>query len=242
MAENLLDRPEIGPTFQEMGGHGMPEAVRAQIGGTRHCGQGPVHDAPRYPRVQPPAALAEEHRPARSGHDQQRTHHQPARQRLACRTAQRRDSFFAALAEDSHQSAVEIHIVQVEATGLRHPDAGRIEHFHHSQVPARQRSLNRLRHVGGGGSDGVQHRSELADLDRGRKSAIHSRGPQRGCGVTSQTVGVMGPGEEGSHRGRPPGDGASLRPDRVLIGEPRAQIGQLNLVDILGSDPTQVTE
>src|ERR1700677_4055410 len=47
MAEQLLDDPQVGPTFEQVGGRAVPQAVRPHIGRAVHCSDGLVHDSAR---------------------------------------------------------------------------------------------------------------------------------------------------------------------------------------------------
>lgn len=60
MAQQLLDNPQVGTTFEEMCGCTVPQPVRPYIRRAVHRGDGLVHHSARLPRVEPPSPSAQQ--------------------------------------------------------------------------------------------------------------------------------------------------------------------------------------
>src|SRR5687767_3907787 len=65
MAQDFLHTAEIGTTLQQMRRHRMPQSVGSEIGRPLGHSEGPMDDPAYHARVDPLAALADEHRLAR---------------------------------------------------------------------------------------------------------------------------------------------------------------------------------
>ena len=65
VAEHLLHAAQVGAPLQQMGRHRMPKSVRAEVGCPLGHLKGAMDDPAHHPRVDPLAALAEEHGLAR---------------------------------------------------------------------------------------------------------------------------------------------------------------------------------
>ena len=62
MTEQLLDTAQVGAALEQVGGRGVPQPVRTEVGSTRHLGEPRVHDGPHRALVQARTADAEEER------------------------------------------------------------------------------------------------------------------------------------------------------------------------------------
>ena len=60
VAEQLLDRTEVGPTLEQMSGRAVPQTVRTHVRGAVDGADGLVHDGAGLPRVEATAARAEQ--------------------------------------------------------------------------------------------------------------------------------------------------------------------------------------
>src|SRR6476661_8380875 len=140
MPKHLLDRAEIGPPFQEVGGEGMSQRVGAHV--PRDAG--PLHmaaqDLPRphtreraAPRVEEedPLALALlEPRPQLAEVDGHGADGGPP---------DGDESFLAALAEHAHQSVLEQYVANSERDPLGYAEAGAIRQLQQSPIAKHQR-------------------------------------------------------------------------------------------------------
>ena len=54
MAEQLLNDPQVGPAFEQVGGRAVPQPVRPHVGRAVDCGDGLVHHGARLTYVEPP--------------------------------------------------------------------------------------------------------------------------------------------------------------------------------------------
>jgi hypothetical protein len=64
MPEHLLDAAEVSAALEKVGGHRVPQSVWTKVWRTLGHPEGAMNDAAYDSRVDPFAALAEEHRPA----------------------------------------------------------------------------------------------------------------------------------------------------------------------------------
>ena len=90
VAEQLLHRPQVGAALEQVGGGGVAQPVRADVGRARDLGDAPVHQRAHRALVDPPAAGAEEERRPGSVDEQgraSRASQRSARARPGGRTA-----------------------------------------------------------------------------------------------------------------------------------------------------------
>ncbi len=127
VAEQLLDRPQVGAALEQMRREGVSQPVR--------MGQ----DAPQRRRVEAPAAHGQEQRIVRA-----------ARQSRACIAqvpsdppggllAERHDALLAAFAPHVDVLLLEVDVLEVEADGLGAPQSARIDELDEGAVPERKR-------------------------------------------------------------------------------------------------------
>ncbi|CPA37803.1 Uncharacterised protein [Mycobacterium tuberculosis] len=62
MTEQLLDHPQVGATFQQVGRRAVPQPVRPHIGCAVHRGHGLVHRSACLPHVKAPAPGTQQQR------------------------------------------------------------------------------------------------------------------------------------------------------------------------------------
>ncbi|MPN50692.1 hypothetical protein SDC9_198324 [bioreactor metagenome] len=108
MAEHLLDAAQVGSAFQQMGGHRMPQAVRADIGCLRDGVHGLMHHPPRDPRIQSATLASQKDSLRRRSGQPLRTPGQPRLHRAPGGVAQRDGALLVALAQ--HPELIAPHI------------------------------------------------------------------------------------------------------------------------------------
>ena len=64
MTQHLLHAAQVGTALEQVGGHGVTQAVRAQVRRVGHPGQGFVHQPTHHALVDSAAPIAHEHRGA----------------------------------------------------------------------------------------------------------------------------------------------------------------------------------
>ena len=115
VAEHFLHTAQVSTTLQQMGGHGVPQSVGTEIGRPLGHPEGPMDDPAYHTRVDPLAAIADEHCPAGLiSHELGPGLRQPGIDGTKGRRTERNSSLFAALAEDSDHPAFPIKIIEVE--------------------------------------------------------------------------------------------------------------------------------
>lgn len=119
VAEEFLDDTQVGAAFEQVGGGGVAQAVRAQVGRSGDGRDDLVHHGAGLALVEAAAALAEQQCPAGMFVDQGRAARaEPGVQRGVGGAAEGYRSFLVALAEDTDECALPIDVVDVEATQL----------------------------------------------------------------------------------------------------------------------------
>jgi integrase len=130
VAEELLDRAQVGAAVEEMGGEGVPEAVRMG------------DDAPQGARVEPASARREEERVIRAFRELRSGVAQVAAEPERRFLAQRDDALLATLAAaDVHELLLEVDVPEVEADRFRAAQARRVDELDERAVPQRNRPL-----------------------------------------------------------------------------------------------------
>ena len=130
VAEELLDRPEVGAALEEMRRERVPETVR-------------VGDEPPERRcVEPPAARREEERVLGSADELRACLVQVARDPMGGFLAERDDAVLAALAvAHVDELLLEVDVPEVEADRFGAAQAGRVDELDQRAVAARERLL-----------------------------------------------------------------------------------------------------
>src|SRR5262245_32119146 len=123
VAKKLLDRTQISTTLQQVGGRGVPQAVRAEVRSAYEAGQSVVHETADDSRIDASPAFAQEERSARPLAGK---HGPAALNPGGCgtkgRQPDRHHPFLAALAKHPEDSAVHLEIIDVQAAGLTDSD------------------------------------------------------------------------------------------------------------------------
>ena len=130
VAEELLDRPQVSPSLEEVGCGRVPQAVRSDVRGTRDLGDPTVDEVAHSALVDAPPSDTEEQRRTGPRDDQLRAAAvEPPAQCPLRRCTEGHRALLAALAEDPHQPAVVVDVVDVEPGQLTDPDAGVSAHY-----------------------------------------------------------------------------------------------------------------
>ena len=107
VTKQLLNATEVRSPFEQMGRGRMAQAMRSDLGGSRHRVDRVMHNAARSALIQPATAHAEEHRVARTlGAQFRATGRQPAPERLIRRYPERHGPFPVTLAQHAHRSEI----------------------------------------------------------------------------------------------------------------------------------------
>ena len=142
MAEQLLDRPQVGAPVEEVSGEGVAQGVRRGPGGAGDEAQA-LQAALHRARAEPAAARRQEERAsvlrAAARVAQEWAQGQVGVQGEHGLAAQRHHALLATLAVAyAHQGrAVDaaVDVGEIEAAALRHAQAGAVEHLEHGAVP-----------------------------------------------------------------------------------------------------------
>lgn len=242
MAQHFLHGTKVRPALQQMRGHRVPQAVWTQVGSFRTRPQRPMHQSPNDARIDPGAAIADEHGPARLRTGQPVAILQPGVQGQQRRATQGHDPFFAALTQDPQQLAVTIQIAQVDPTQLGDPDPTGVEHFDDREVAAGPRDAQvslRRSHLA---RQGVQHQAHLFHGNCGRQSPINPGRTQPDRRILCQTTGADGPGEERARAGCAALQRRSLGVSGVLDRQPTSQRPNVHCVHVRLPHPGEVGE
>src|SRR6266511_3289580 len=158
VAEQFLDRPEVGAAFEEMRGERVPEPVRMG------------EHAPQRRRVEAAAAGGEEEGILGAARELRPRLAQVAREPVRCLLAERHRALLAALASDVHLLLLELDVGEVEPDGLGAAQPGRVDELDERAVPERQRPL---------AVQGVERRLDLGGAGRVRQPARPARRQRR---------------------------------------------------------------
>ena len=186
VAEQLLDRSQVGTTVEKMGGEGVAQRVRVRRG----C-RPPVDDAPHIAGAEPCPPPVEEHRVGRASPRVTRCSAaplQPARDRLDGRLAHRDLALLRALAPDGDRAGAQVEVARRRARTAR-PPAGRC-----------RRAARAPRRRGGGWP-----RRRRRPLAGGSSSSTLSSSPRSTRGSRDSPFGAC----------RPAAGSASMRPVRA---------------------------
>ena len=129
VAEQLLDRAQVGTTLEQMGCECMPQAVRMS------------EDAAEGRRVEAATSCGQEHGPLRPAGELRTCFVQIPREEVARLFAERDDPFLSAFAADMKLLAVEINVRELEADGFRAAEPGRVDQLDESTIPERERPV-----------------------------------------------------------------------------------------------------
>jgi hypothetical protein len=114
VAEELLDGAEVGAAGEEVGGCGVPEAVRAQVGGAGYVAEAVVDDLACRAGIQASAADSEEQGwAAARGGEYRSAVIEPGFDRSFGRDAVRNGAFAVSLADHAEQSTFVVDVVHV---------------------------------------------------------------------------------------------------------------------------------
>ena len=168
MAEHLLHAAQIGPTVEQMGGHGVPQAVRSEIGCPVDEPQGAVDDPADDAWIEPPSPLADEQRrPGLAGGQPSSALLDPGIDGPDSGIADGDAALLATLAEHPDHPPVPIKIAEIESAELRDPDPGRVKQLEDRDVARRHRPAELL----GGRDRLIEHLRRIGTLQRGRQRA-----------------------------------------------------------------------
>ena len=123
MAEELLDRTQVGAALEEVRGERVPEAMRV---GER---------AAERRRIQPPAAGREEQRVLRAARELRARVAEVAGEPVRRLLAERHRPLLAALAADVHLLLLEVDVGEIQADGLGAAEAGGVDELDERAVP-----------------------------------------------------------------------------------------------------------
>lgn len=138
MTEQLLDHPQVGATFQQVGRRAVPQPVRPHIGCAVHRGHGLVHRSACLPHVKAPAPGTQQQRvPGLRGDQRATAVDQPGVQRIGGWLPERDGALLVALAEHPNQPMAGVDVVDVQAAQLADPDTGGVQQLDDQPVPQR---------------------------------------------------------------------------------------------------------
>lgn len=242
VTEQLLDRPQVSATLEQMGCHGVSKSVGTQVGDIVDQCESAVDEPAHDPRVNSPAPVSDEQRRSRTGGRQPVPVGQPAVECANGRSPQRDGPLLVTLAEHAQEPPVVVDVAGVEPAEFRDPDAAGVEDLNDRQValgrgpPARV--VVRPHPLG----QPLQELADLVGLQRGWQPPVDARraeGPRR---VSRKPARAVSPGEEGPDRRCPALKGGALGAGRMLVGQPSAQVVEVNCAEVVGADPGQVGE
>lgn len=242
MAKHLLDGTQVCTAFQQVCGHGVAQAVRAEVGGIVDEGQGPVDEPAHDAWINAPSTVSHEERRAGSLGDQKVPTLQPAFKGSGGRPAQRNGTLLVALAQNPENAPVTIDVADVQPAQLRDPNAARVENLDDRQVTLGRGPPARL--LGGPDPFGqlLQESADLIDFQRRREPTIDSWGTEGFSRIARKPSRAVRPGEEGPYRRRSTLQRSSLRAGGMLVGQPGAQVAQFDGAQIGRADPSQMGE
>jgi 3',5'-cyclic-AMP phosphodiesterase len=204
VTEKLLDRPEVGPTFDQMGRVGVPEPVRVP------------DESAQVARVEATPADREEERVGGApGQDRACVAEVPAHQ-CGCLLSDRYDAVLPALAFHVDGLLLDVDVAEVEAHRLRASEPARVDELDQRPVAHSQCTLGR---------HPVHHRLDLLLLGGVRQPPASARGHDR----FGHPAGTEGEAQKRAHRGDPPRDGcrgqtATCPPDLARVRGDNARV------------------
>ncbi len=226
VAEQLLHRAQVGAALEQVGGGGVPQPVRPEVGrararrrsgGAPGCARRAGRSARRGRRGTAPAPdpSAEQRRPAAA-----RARRRGARGRGP---AERHGALLAALAEHPDHVAVAVDVVDVEAAPARRPGCRWRRAARASPRRAARPGCRRRR---------ARSRRRSGRAPRRRAAPRAASGAALGeprlapASVGARPVRASHAGEHPG-RGRPPGQRGPRPAQRLLLGQPAAQRAQV---------------
>jgi glucose/arabinose dehydrogenase len=166
VAEELLDRPQVGAALEQVRRERMAEAVRMG------------EESPDGARVEPLAPRGDEEG-VLGACCEARADPEPAAEPVGGFLAERDDTLLAALAEDADGLTVEIHVREVEVDGLPAPQSGRIDQLGERTVPDLEGLLRAERRELGIDFAGLRGRGKPARPTRGKPGVGNPRRAER---------------------------------------------------------------
>jgi hypothetical protein len=133
--EKLLDRSQIGTSFQEMSREGVPKGMWMQQLPVREWKPG--QDPSYITRSETPPSGVHEQRVERFFHQCRPPITEVFRHGSARRIAERQTADFRTFAEYGHGPAFHVDVTDIETTALAHAKPGAIEQLEHGEVPPR---------------------------------------------------------------------------------------------------------
>ena len=234
VAEQLLDRPQVGPALEQVGGGGVAEPVGSDVRCTGHVGDPPVHQR-RAPRAGRSAGRGRRGRVPRR-------HPRPAAPAGPCvQPAVERPGPPGGRRARSAPCAPCRRPARPGARGRRRRCRGRPARrpgcrWRRAARASRRRAARRAAVVG---AVGGRRGSGRAPRRRAAPAAAScapwaSRGRRR---RRSEPAGAAEPGGEHPGRGRPAGDRGARLAHGLLLGQPAAQGAQVELGDVGAAQP-----
>jgi hypothetical protein len=189
-----------------------------------------VHDAADRGRVDPAAARAEEQRQAAAAGDE----HRPAVRLPRLDRAQgghpdRHHPFLASLAHHAHRPPTGVERADVEPAQLADPDRRGVQQLDQRVVAQRERVAGRVVGVGDPVLAGREQQVDLVGPEHMRQRPVLLGRAKERAGIAGEQPGS--PRERGERAGsrRAPRHRGSGRARVVLLGQPAAQHGQVEL-------------
>jgi glucose/arabinose dehydrogenase len=212
VAEQLLDRSQVGAALEQVGREGMPQTVRMW------------GDAAQRAGVEPPPTSGEEERilgAVREGRPDLEPKPEPVRRLLA----ERDEALLAALAEHPDALAVEVDVREVEVDRLAAAESGGVDELDERAVPDLEEAP---------GAKRLELGLDLFRLGGDRKASRPSRS-QPGIGNARRPERETKEGADGGElprdrRGSEPA-GNSARPSRAQVGHVVSQHPDVDGVD-----------
>src|ERR1041384_6180852 len=142
VSEHLLQRAEIGATFQQMGGEGVPEGVGRHPPRDPGAPRNPLDDTPRSHPRQGSAARVEQHAsPALPPAEGGTRGVEIDRERADAFPPERAHPLLAALPEAPHQPLRQEQVVEREGAELGHPEARAVAQLEEGAVAPGERLI-----------------------------------------------------------------------------------------------------
>ena len=153
--------------------------------------------------------------------------------RLGAAVVEEHLALFGALAGHRDHPPVEVHVADVEAAQLGHPQPAAVEQLEHGVVPA----IDLGRGPGNGVGRRLQQLVQLGVAEDPGQAGVGSRRRQAGRRVGVDQAPLRAPLEVRPERGRRPGDGGPRVPAGGQEGEIPAQEDPVDVTGALGPAP-----
>src|SRR2546421_6219798 len=207
VAEQLLDRAQVGAALEQMRRERVAQAVRVW------------KQPPERARVEPTPARGEEKRVHRAARQLRPRVAEVDRPAVGGLLAQRHDPLLVALAPDAEELLLEVDVDQVEVDGLLRAQAGGVDELHERAVPDGERPVARER---------LELAVDLLGPQRVRKATR----PTRREGRVGHTLGAERVTQEGPYRSELAADRRRGKPPRSA-SQFRRVVGEAADVDVL---------